>query len=1355
MFAKKWVLSAFIICSLLVGLSQVFLQSQFVSDKIKGTVENRLKKILKKEVSIGHVRISLVSSVLIVEEIAIHSDSTRLLPLFFAKKIHISFSPVSFFKETLFIRKITIDDPVFSLNAQNNLQGNLNTMPDLSGPTVSPSLDKNQKPLSVPVMIRSIRLKSGSLSYKGGQMVKEISLLNINGEIRPNFAMSHFEIDLVGKGGHYVLEGISGKLSRLEGKMSIQPEKIVIKRVLLASSHGKMLTSGEVRLKEKDPFDLQIDLGLPLENLDFNKIVRGDTSIFHEKHLSGNIRFMGKLRGDYPDFSIEGKSKLTNFQVGDEAVASAEAELLYQDGAISIPSFSGNIFSGAFSGVAEINIKTMFASTEGKGRRPLFVVALSVKDLPLYPVTQLASKKGEKTALALRGIAASGELVVSDMGIKERQLQGSGQLSLTRQARFSPTLTKTASPLVRLGRLFMKGGLQWDLAKGHLDFSRGKLFFPDTEMRFDGTWQDSEGLTLNAALNSTEIRTVAEAFHFPLSGRSHVSGVFKGAPTGLSSKKEPLPEFKGTIKLQNWTILNQPFAKLSAHVEVRGKQIHFKQGLLKGRSSALNGDQWLPPSEILFGGELHLDKLKSPYFNFQTRLKAGNAQEVFGFFDLKIPLYTLASGRLTINGRPKDFSVKGILSLSEGWLYGEHFDQGSVDLTVTQEKVLLRDAIFQRGKSRLTGEGEIGYEQHFSLSLKGHKLRLEETDFLNQHFPDLQGKIELSVEGGGQFKKPALQFRAQFETLRYHKINMLKGSIRADWIGPKVDFNAAFPERHLSIVGSVHLTQDYPFAFHSRFLGLKIDHLLKDRLTEPLKDIALLATGELTGKGELTHLDALSFSAQFSDLAADFGNYQLKNNGPLSLVAKDGVLLFDQASFIGQNTALTLNGSLSLLKRWDLFVKGEADLALLSYFSKTISSGSGKAILDLSVTDTWEAPRLRGQLTLNSGKVRMARLAQSIGINSLSVLFNEQQLILENMEGQLGGGRFQLVGKAKMAGFAFSAFGLFLSLDQTRVMLAPNLPATLSGELFFQGQEKQQVLKGDLHLLRLVYDKQINLKTLVGDLRETGGDVLPSEDDRLGQTALNIHFLGDQGLRIENNVAKAPLGIDLLLKGTIGNPILVGRVDVPKGEVFFLKNTFRVLSGSVDFFNPKKIDPTFNMEASTEVRNVITDRNYKIDLSLSGTVSQVTLRFNSFPDLPEDDILALLAIGKTSADLDQVKGGAGTEAGNIAVGEFLSESVNEISGVVGDPLEELTGARLKVDPYISGTDSRTTTGTRLTAEKRLLKDQLLVIYSTTLDPNEEDLIKMVYEVSRNVSLIGNRDDSGQIGGDLRFRFEFR
>ena len=132
MFSKKWVLSTFIVFSLLVVLVQFFLQSQFLSEKIKEQVESRLEEILQKEVSIGQVRINLFSSALMIKEISIQSDSSLLPSSLFAKEMTISFSPVSFFTETLLIKNIAVDSPTLILNAQNNLQNTMNTIQNLS-----------------------------------------------------------------------------------------------------------------------------------------------------------------------------------------------------------------------------------------------------------------------------------------------------------------------------------------------------------------------------------------------------------------------------------------------------------------------------------------------------------------------------------------------------------------------------------------------------------------------------------------------------------------------------------------------------------------------------------------------------------------------------------------------------------------------------------------------------------------------------------------------------------------------------------------------------------------------------------------------------------------------------------------------------------------------------------------------------------------------------------------------------------------------------------------------------------------------------------------------------------------------
>src|SRR3569832_2025531 len=142
-------------------------------------------------------------------------------------------------------------------------------------------------------------------------------------------------------------------------------------------------------------------------------------------------------------------------------------------------------------------------------------------------------------------------------------------------------------------------------------------------------------------------------------------------------------------------------------------------------------------------------------------------------------------------------------------------------------------------------------------------------------------------------------------------------------------------------------------------------------------------------------------------MQADFSGYAIENDGPVSLSSTEGTFKFENARFKGENTALEFHGGLALLKEWDLFVTGEADLNLIKFFTKEIASGKGKAHLDLRVSDRWEQPQVRGELTLQNGTIRTETLSQAVHISSLAVAFNERRLVLEPLEGEMGRGRFR------------------------------------------------------------------------------------------------------------------------------------------------------------------------------------------------------------------------------------------------------------------------------------------------------------------------------------------------------------
>jgi translocation and assembly module TamB len=64
---------------------------------------------------------------------------------------------------------------------------------------------------------------------------------------------------------------------------------------------------------------------------------------------------------------------------------------------------------------------------------------------------------------------------------------------------------------------------------------------------------------------------------------------------------------------------------------------------------------------------------------------------------------------------------------------------------------------------------------------------------------------------------------------------------------------------------------------------------------------------------------------------------------------------------------------------------------------------------------------------------------------------------------------------------------------------------------------------------------------------------------------------------------------------------------------------------------------------------------------------------------------------------------------------------------------------------------------RVTVSKRIVGDKLIITYSTPfINPEvEEQNLKLEHFVNKDFSLIGTWDEYGGIGGDIKYRFEFK
>ena len=120
----------------------------------------------------------------------------------------------------------------------------------------------------------------------------------------------------------------------------------------------------------------------------------------------------------------------------------------------------------------------------------------------------------------------------------------------------------------------------------------------------------------------------------------------------------------------------------------------------------------------------------------------------------------------------------------------------------------------------------------------------------------------------------------------------------------------------------------------------------------------------------------------------------------------------------------------------------------------------------------------------------------------------------------------------------------------------------------------------------------------------------------------DVQLLMPSTLRVENNLARMVASADLTLRGTYDRPVIAGHADIERGEVTFEGRRYRITRGTMDFTNPTRIEPFFDVEAETNVR--VPGQTYRVTVGFAGTSEQLRPTLNSDPPLPTSDVLALL-----------------------------------------------------------------------------------------------------------------------------------
>jgi translocation and assembly module TamB len=225
--------------------------------------------------------------------------------------------------------------------------------------------------------------------------------------------------------------------------------------------------------------------------------------------------------------------------------------------------------------------------------------------------------------------------------------------------------------------------------------------------------------------------------------------------------------------------------------------------------------------------------------------------------------------------------------------------------------------------------------------------------------------------------------------------------------------------------------------------------------------------------------------------------------------------------------------------------------------------------------------------------------------------------------------------------------------------------------------------------------------------------------------------------------------------------VLFGRAEVDRGEVTFEGRRYLVTRGNIDFTNPTRIEPFFDVEAETNVR--VPGQTYLVTVGAVGTTQQLSLPLRSDPPLPESEVLALLlsdvrrtqAQGPGDVELRQLQNPNQAETDILAT-RATQALTGTISAEVGRVVEQTFGVDTFqltpsfTDPYTQ--TSRLNPTARVTIGKRI-SDRVYLTFSRSLglaSSINDQIILLEYDQSDRLSWILSRNEDSQT-----YALEFR
>jgi translocation and assembly module TamB len=463
------------------------------------------------------------------------------------------------------------------------------------------------------------------------------------------------------------------------------------------------------------------------------------------------------------------------------------------------------------------------------------------------------------------------------------------------------------------------------------------------------------------------------------------------------------------------------------------------------------------------------------------------------------------------------------------------------------------------------------------------------------------------------------------------------------------------------------------------------------------------------------------------------------------------------------------------------------DLAILARLVPRLERINGHVDGRVHLSGTAKAPEIAGELHAIGDDIEVRGFPSAITDVQVDIQATARQISASGTA-RVAGGTIAMHGAVPVRGLEIGSLESRIAVRGVRLVPADGVSASADADLHISYDPRAQGgqtatlphITGDVTFSALSYTRPITFNLDLASARAKR-TVVDAYDPTLDFVVFDVQIASKAPIVIKNNLIEVQLGIDtggLEVTGTNQRLGLRGALRaLPGGRFHFQGNDFEVQQGLIRFDDPTRIDPNVDITAVTDYRRY-TDTSagtaagagtgggpaaasanstqggslWRITMHAYGDADNVRIELTSEPALAQDDIVLLLAVGMTRAELDQLQasGIEGVALGVIGTATGADRVVKQAIPIIddfrfGSAYSTVTG---KTEPQV-------TVGKRLTNELR-------ASVQAALSDDSELRANIEWRLNNRLSLQGSYDNIndisssalGNLGLDLRWRLNF-